>query len=130
VLCAKHKLGKSRRGETAKGLGMSKIFNTLVNPAGTVARLPYWLGLITAFILFFAIFIVSDLQQFLLSQELGSVRIAMIALIIWIVLVLAIKRLRDADRSPLWAAFLVVPGVNFLAVLFIGTLVRRAPVAA
>jgi uncharacterized membrane protein YhaH (DUF805 family) len=104
---------------------MARIFETMFNPVGTVDRRPYWFGLSFVFILFFLVFIVSGFQEMLLSRGLGAVRLLVIVPMIWTVLVLVIKRLRDASRSPLWVLFLLVPGLNFLAILFIGTLQNR-----
>lgn len=104
---------------------MPQFVTALFSPFGTVERNPYWLGLALVSTLFFLIFIVSDFQDFLLARGLGVVRVPIILVMIWSVFVLAMKRLRDAGHNPLWILILFVPAINFLAILFFGTLQKR-----
>jgi uncharacterized membrane protein YhaH (DUF805 family) len=116
---------KSSDGRNVRDPTVVKVIETVFNPAGTVDRLQFWVGLGLIFVVFILIFIISDLPQALLSNGLGAVRLLMIAPMVWAVLVLTIKRLKDACRSPLWALALLIPGANLLAILLIGTLQKR-----
>lgn len=104
---------------------MSQFFTALLSPFGELARTPYWLGLLVLFALFFGIFIVSDLQDFLLARGLGVVRLPIILIMVWCVFNLALKRLRDAGKNILWVLILFVPAINLLALLFFGTLQKN-----
>ncbi|MNZ44404.1 hypothetical protein D3C78_620350 [compost metagenome] len=94
------------------------IIGLFINPNGRVGRLPYAIALGVLFTAFFVLFIVTDFQIFLLERGLGGVRLIPAAFMIWGCVILFIKRMRDSGRSPWIALLLLIPGVNFILLVF------------
>ena len=96
-------------------------FRLLVSPRGRIARSTFWLTGLAAG----ATFVV--LLVFLESQVGRAASLALYPPLLWIVVALSAKRMRDRGRSPLWLLAGLVPVVGPLW-LFVELGCRRGTV--